>query len=474
MIRGRLLASAAAALLLPALIAPAVAQASEGPRLEPRVVNGREPVDAEVTPLVYVRIGSTLCSGTLVDPTHVVTAGHCAVNRSGTILSPAAFAIGWGSDGQLPLATWARVSRVDLHPAYDHQTFVNDIAVLTLASPIPGATPMTLATAAESKVGLARRAAVRAAGYGYTASNGLPSTRSLVGDLTVMSNRACRESERTFRIGGIEFVGLSVDTSTAVCAIGVQRETGLIVDTCQGDSGGPLYADLGAGERLLGVVSVGVGCAGFEGSDELETKTPGVYTRIAPYRPWLLDTVGVGDAPAAPRVTATPSGADGIAISFASVGTSQATGFRAVLTDPEGVPAECTASMLAPTCTVADLRPGVPYTVIGYAVGAAQDSAASPGATVIAGTPTSVPAKPRLRSAQPQGDGVVSFRVTRVDPAAWTTTLVICRADSQKFRADIVEGIARIELPAGQEYRCFAKSRNPVGAIRSKAVRFTA
>ena len=119
-----------------------------------------------------------------------------------------------------------------------------------------------------------------------------------MGDLTVVPNRVCRDDALTYQIGDITFVGLDIDTSTAVCAIGVQPASNLIVDTCQGDSGGPLFTTTSAGPRLLGVVSVGVGCAGFDDRGvELDEKTPGVYTRITPYLAWLAQ-VGVRTAPA--------------------------------------------------------------------------------------------------------------------------------------------------------------------------------
>lgn len=51
-------------------------------------------------------------------------------------------------------------------------------------------------------------------------------------------------------------------------------------DTCQGDSGGPLFLKgaTPAGDRQLGVVSWGIGCAG---------DTPGAYTDLIKLGPWV-------------------------------------------------------------------------------------------------------------------------------------------------------------------------------------------
>ena len=174
-------------------------------------------------------------------------------------------------------------------------------------------------TSAVSRTALAAGASVQAAGYGYTSARGPISDRALVADLTVVPNRVCRDDVEAYSIGGVSFVGLKVDTATAVCAIGVRPESRLIIDTCQGDSGGPLYAGTGSGQRLLGLVSVGVGCAGFDNRngqlEELADKTPGIYTRITPYLDWLA-LVGVRSAPSAPVITAT-SVAEGIRVVFA-------------------------------------------------------------------------------------------------------------------------------------------------------------
>jgi trypsin len=459
--RARLLAIAIAAALLATIPA---AQAAP----EPRVVNGREPAKDEAQGLVYVRLGSTLCSGTLVDPRHVVTAAHCATDVTGNPRNPAAFAIGWSPTGVLPIPQWATVTAVSVHPGYSPTTFVNDIAVLTLTQAIAGSRPMAMATETQSRDALVGGAAVRAAGFGYTSSGGTPSSRSLVADLTVMPDRICRDTKTSYRIGDITFVGLGVDTSTAVCAIGVRSP--LIIDTCQGDSGGPLYAGPPGDERLLGLVSVGVGCAGFdERGRPLTTKTPGVYTRIAPYLDWLA-AVGVRPAPAAPGITALPAAGDSILVTFTPGDSTPVTGYRAVASGSEGETA-CTTT--GTTCTITGLRPASTYTVVGYAIGARAESLASAPVTSIAGAPTARPTAPRIAEAKATPGRRIAMRIVRIDPAPWTMTMVICSAGERKVKADVIDGRAVLSLPPGETWRCYAKSSNELGGVRSKSIRVT-
>lgn len=456
-----------------------VAPAAAAPDASPRVVNGREPIPGEVSALVYVRAGNSICSGTLVDTSHVITAGHCVAASGGTTKSPASFTVGWSPTGALPPTMWAGVSQVALHPDYSNQTYVNDIAVLTLASPLVGATPMPLATSSQSRTALSAGATVQAAGFGYTSVQGPLSNRARVGDLTIVPNRVCRDDALTFRIGEVSFVGLDIDTSTAVCAIGVQPETNLIIDTCQGDSGGPLFSGTTAGPRLLGLVSVGVGCAGFDVRDgqleELADKTPGVYTRITPYLPWLAQ-IGVRSAPLAPTVTVSPAEADGIRVTFASADAAPVLSYRAVATGTDGAGAlgttgQCTAAATTPTCTITELVAGSSYSIVGYALGAKAESVASAAVISVAGVPTVRPTKPRIDSAKATPSRRLAITVSRIDPAGWTSTYVICSAGGQTYRADVVSGKAVLALPAGATYRCYAKSTNDAGGTRSKPIR---
>ena len=57
-------------------------------------------------------------------------------------------------------------------------------------------------------------------------------------------------------------------------------------DSCQGDSGGPFYVFKGWKGYIVGVVSRGGQCAGFN--------QPGIYTNLLhePWRKWIIDTSG--------------------------------------------------------------------------------------------------------------------------------------------------------------------------------------
>lgn len=461
-----------AALAVPAalLVPPATTQAS--PMVEPRVVNGREPAPSEARAAVQVRAGGLLCSGTLVTPTRVITAAHCLTDAAGRVSPVSVVTVGWRPGGSTTITSWAGVTAIDVHPAYNPRTYANDIAVLSLATVLPGATTMSVATAAQSRASLVKEAGVRAAGFGHTSFGGPPSTQLLVADLTVVPHQVCQESSRTYRLGDIDFVGLNVDTTTALCAIGVRPGTRLIIDTCQGDSGGPLYADFAAGERLLGLVSVGVGCAGFvENGRELPTKTPGVYTRIAPYLPWLA-TVGIRPVPAPPVSEAASIGTDGIRLSFAPGDSTRVRGFRAKVVGDSGVHV-CTTSAALTECTLTGLVPGSVYVFTSVALGKQVRSPATPPQEVIAGLPEAKPLKPRLGKSTLVAEERLRILIKRHDAMGWTTTVVICSNSEQTYTTEVRGNRVVLTLPVGATYECFARSTNSLGKSRSRSIQVT-
>ena len=441
----------------------------------PRVVNGREPGTGEVGSLVYVQAGGIACSGTLVDATHVITAAHCVTTSTGAPLSASRVSVGWSATIFRSGLVMVPVTRIAVAPDYSPRTYVNDIAVITLAAPIAGATPMTVTTEAGSAQALAPGVAVRSAGYGSTTATGGRTDRALVADLTVIPNSVCSRTDKTYVVGGVTFTGLGIDTTTAVCAIGVRLGTSLLIDTCYGDSGGPLYAGNGTGERLVGVVSVGIGCAGFDDRGaELPDKKPAVYTRVAPYLDWLAASgVQVKEtAPAAPLVSATRSGADGILATFTPGDSVAVLSYEAVatnITDPSDV-GSCTSSARAASCTITGLTPGATYNVLGFALAASEQSAASVATSVTVGGPNAKPTKPRIESATMTPGRRLLVLVSASDDPTWTRTRIICRDGVDVYRADVTAGRTVMTLPRRRDYLCFAKSTNNLGSTRSQRI----
>ncbi|MEV5932926.1 serine protease [Streptomyces sp. NPDC052079] len=199
------------------------------------------------------------CGGTLVSPTKVVTAAHCMVGETTSSVR----VVGGrtylnGSDG-----TVADVSKIWIHPDYRRVTRGDDVAVLTLSTPMPYATAPYV-SASDTSVYAAGTTA-RILGWGTTSSGGTSSNQLRTATVPTVSDSSCAASYRN------RFV-----QSDMVCA-GYSAGG---VDTCQGDSGGPLLI----GGRLAGITSWGDGCAA--------AGYPGVYTRLTTFSDEVRAQVG--------------------------------------------------------------------------------------------------------------------------------------------------------------------------------------
>ena len=465
-----------AAIALSAGVGPALAEG-----VEPRVVNGREPTTQELGALVYVQAGSSACTGTLVSPTHVITAAHCVTYSTGRTLSPSSVRVGWSDTITRPRAT---VSVVAIHVT-DYSgapSYANDIAVLDLPGAIQGAVPMTVARAQDSRVLLAPGSPVRAAGYGATSSTGPASARSYVGDLVAVPDSSCQPGGTTYTVGGVTFTspsvyGLDVDTKTAVCAIGALPAGAGIIDTCQGDSGGPLFAESAAGLRLLGVVSVGIGCAGFDGGERLETPVPGVYTRAAAFSDWLAGLgIPLGNpGPVklrAPRIVDVASRAGSVEVRVEVRGTAPIEGIRVKATS-SGDGGTCFIPSPQDSCTITGLTPGATYRISATAVSGELTSRRSTYRVVSLAEAT-VPAKPTITKAWFAGERW-RLQVDRGGEPDSTVTTVSCRAVEGDAReeADVRGNRAYLSLESNKAFTCRAVSIIGDGKSRSRPFRLT-
>jgi secreted trypsin-like serine protease len=247
------------------------------------VVGGTDAAPGEFPSVAEIYLGAVFgCTGTLIDSTHVLTAGHCG-NPSGVVF---AAPVAWppqlidvyigsnkSSEGEnIP------VSKAVVSPDYfGLLNSRNDLTILTLSRPSSHA-PTPVAGAGERSIWEPGDLET-IAGWGNTSADGEEYPDTLQKAQVPITTDAYCASRYT------EDEGYDFDPETMVCA--GYPEGG--VDTCQGDSGGPLFGRGADGtRRVVGVTSWGNGCA--------QKGYPGVYARVADtkLREWVASETSSG------------------------------------------------------------------------------------------------------------------------------------------------------------------------------------
>lgn len=82
--------------------------------------------------LRYTSSGSHFCGGTIISSTHILTAAHCTQ----TLRSPSSVRVYVGSIYLSGLNQVKGVAKIYNHPSYSSSTYLNDIAILKLSSPL--------------------------------------------------------------------------------------------------------------------------------------------------------------------------------------------------------------------------------------------------------------------------------------------------------------------------------------------------
>ena len=209
-----------------------------------------------------------LCTGTLIAPDYVLTAGHCGSITGGAgVASPAAWPpqaidvyIGSNKPGQ---GEPVPVQSVTMQPSY----LLNagyDISLLKLARNSTKAPTTVVGTAG---AGLwAAGTLEEIVGFGTTEEGGDTPDTLQKAKVPITTDAYCAGAYSDF------------DANSMVCAGYPQGGT----DTCQGDSGGPMFGRDAAGAlKVVGATSFGEGCA--------RPGKPGVYARVggAELREWI-------------------------------------------------------------------------------------------------------------------------------------------------------------------------------------------
>ena len=234
--------SAVTAALTAGLAAPASSTAA------PRILGGGA-ADPAATPFAAAILFQDrfVCSGSLVGPRHVVTAGHCAQAK----LSDLTVVTGRPDLRNLTVGQVSAVIAKYVHPDYKGKGR-HDLAVFGLATASPSPT-IPIAQTARGQRHRAPGQQLTVAGWGATT----PFQDRPPGFLKSTVVNAVNKKQ-CGKIYGKGFVG-----GTMVCAKGAPLRPGnkrsLRTSPCAGDSGGPLFGTLPTtGEaRLVGLVSFG-------------------------------------------------------------------------------------------------------------------------------------------------------------------------------------------------------------------------
>ncbi len=205
------------------------------------------------------------CSGTVVAPNLILTAGHCAEDmQTGTVNEASGYRVTTGNVDWAAPATERQVSdviRVIPCPCFDRQTAVGDVALLQLSTP----TTAPAVTLAPNPPG---GTAALLAGWGKTSYSQKTLIERLQWAQTVVQRPQWCEREAS-----------QFSPTSDVCTIDPpDRQTG----GCNGDSGGPLLMrePVAAG----GMVQIGV--ASHVGG-ECATTSPTVFTRVDAISAWV-------------------------------------------------------------------------------------------------------------------------------------------------------------------------------------------
>jgi len=290
-------AQAAAAPVSPRIVGP-VSPRIVGP-VSPRIVGGTPASPGTWPSLAFIENslpggGYYLCTGTIVAPNVVLTAGHCAVDESTmTVYPPQQYGVVTGSLDWTDAATrqLRPVSRVVVYPGFlkiagsNGELYADgDAALLQLE--IPTAAPaMPLASDPGDSGLYASGTAAAIAGWGLTSAGGSTPDQLQWAITVVQSSTYCTQQAN-------DDFGALFDSFDQTCAIDAPTDA---AGTCQGDSGGPLVAASADG----GIVQIGI-TSWAQAS--CSTTVPDFFTRTDVLSAWITRWLA---AMAPPTVTTT-------------------------------------------------------------------------------------------------------------------------------------------------------------------------
>jgi secreted trypsin-like serine protease len=252
--------------------------ASSNPEATASVIGGHGTTIGDFPALAYIEGAQATdgyaCTGTVVAPRVVLTAGHCVEDlESSSIVEPSAIRVATGISNleHIPKDKVSLVSQVLVYPHFDPALLHGDAGLLILSSPV-AAKPIELASKADGSLYSAGRK-LKVAGWGINRFDG--DDRAHIPD-QLQSGVVPIDAPERCRQGVSRFYGF-YEADRQLCTLDAPQ---FKVTPCNGDSGGPAIATRSDGTAVeVGIVSMGA----FTCSPD----SPAVYTRVDQISTWV-------------------------------------------------------------------------------------------------------------------------------------------------------------------------------------------
>jgi V8-like Glu-specific endopeptidase len=246
------------------------------------------------------------CTATLIGSQWLLTAAHCVDPTEAGV--PQAYVAHFfvGGDVALSGSTYV-VDAITVHPDYDKTYVENDIAVVHIASPATGTTPIAYNTA-----NITSGSAITWVGYGVNANAHVNPDGTGDGD---------GGGTKRYAYGAIASVGPT--------AYSYNRNASYQL-TCFGDSGGPDLVGSTGNEKVIGVHSTV-----RSSSDQSACDIDGQSTRVDAYSSWIANVMA-GGGPITCNIAGGSCGSQACAIVDVGV-------YRCLPSDHKAIGAACNA-----------------------------------------------------------------------------------------------------------------------------------